>query len=144
MAYCVVEDVKSEFKSLPIDSNGILTTAKIEGFIAQADAYINGRLASLYTVPITGAESLLIIKQISIDLVAQRIAHIMEMKGITPKGDQFIPKDLGKKAEDRINMILKKTLVLSDAAQAIGSSGVASSDSCSETPHSFIAGKVQW
>lgn len=144
MAYCINTDVQNEFKSLPVGATGILTTDKIDGFIAQADAYIDGRLSTVYQTPITGSNSLLIVKQISIDLVAQRIAHIMEVKGITPKGDQYIPKNLGEKAENRLDMIVEKKILLSDATEVSTTGGVSSYTSENCVTRSFKQGEVQW
>jgi len=95
MAYSLNSDVINEFKALDT-TNGIITTAKIDGWIAEADAYIDGILSTLYAVPITNATDLLIVKTVSIGIVAQRVSRVLEVKSTTPKGDQYIPKDLIK------------------------------------------------
>lgn len=49
-------------------------------WIAEADAEVNGKLAGRYTLPITGTESLLIMKSIVIALVVWRIAKALDQK----------------------------------------------------------------
>lgn len=147
MAYCTNEDVTNEFKSIDT-TNGLITTSKIDEWISQADAYINGRLAGIYETPITGANSLLILKTISIGFVAQRIARILQVKSTTPKGDQYIPKDLIKEAKDTLVLIVNKAIILTDATSATTNGGVSSYTSdnpCSpDTQRVFRQGVEQW
>jgi hypothetical protein len=143
MAYCTNSDVVNEFKSLNT-TDGKITTTKIDTWIAQADAYINGRIGNVYTTPITGAESLLIIKEISIGLVAQRISRILDTKAISPKGDQYIPKDLIEKAEKRLDMIVNRQMVLSDATLKTTHGGVSSYTSDNTVDRTFDLTKNQW
>lgn len=142
MAYSLNSDVVDEFKSL--DTTGIITTTKIDGWISQADAYIDSRVGLVYQVPVTGANSLLILKEISIGLVAQRVAYVLEVKSITPKGDQYIPKNLIKQAEDRLKMIANRTLLLSDATEVSTNAGVSSYSSENTITRAFSQSKTQW
>jgi len=114
MSYCVYTDVVNEFKSLDITS-GIITSAKITEMIAQADAYIDGRAGLIFQIPIVGTTSLLILKQISIGLVADRLANILRLKSASPDGVQLIQKDLAKQARADLEMIVNQTLNLPDA-----------------------------
>jgi hypothetical protein len=143
MAYSLNTDVINEFKSIDT-TNGIITTAKITQWISEADAYIDGRICGIYTTPVTGTNSLLILKTISIGIVAQRIAYILETKSITPKGDQYIPKNLIKEAEDKLKMIVERKLILSDATLATAHSGVRSYSSDNTVNRVFKQGEEQW
>lgn len=142
MAYSTNSDVVDEFKSL--DTTGKITTAKIDEWISQADAYIDSRISLIYQVPVEGPQSLLVLKEISIGLVAQRISRVLEVKSITPKGDQYIPKDLIKKAESRIKMITERNLKLIDAIEASEDAGVSSYSSKNTVKRKFKQEKVQW
>ncbi len=142
MAYSLNTDVTDEFKN--IDTSGLITTTKIDGWIAQADAYIDGRIGLIYSVPVTGVNSLLVLKEISIGLVAQRIAYILEVKSITPKGDQYIPKNLIEQAEKRLDLITERKLILSDADEASSNAGVSSYTSENTVNRTFDVTKDQW
>lgn len=142
MAYSTNADVVDEFKNL--DTTGKITTAKIDEWIDQADAYIDGRVGLIYQIPVTGASSLKILKEISIGFVAQRIAYVLETKTTTPKGDQYIPKNLIKQAEDRLKMIVKRELVLSDATEKSTKAGVSSYSNENTVNRKFDQSKTQW
>ena len=79
MAYSTNSDVQSEFKSLTYNSNGI-TSAEVDAFIEQEDAYIAGIVARKYEPPITGTYALRVIKTISVQLVASRVKRILAVK----------------------------------------------------------------
>ncbi|MCK5608285.1 hypothetical protein KAR91_40765 [Candidatus Pacearchaeota archaeon] len=143
MAYSTNADVVKEFKSIDT-TNGVISDAKIDEYIAQADAYINGRVGLVYETPVTGTNSLLILKEISIGFVAQRIAFILETKSITPTGDQAIPKNLIEQAESRLTMIAEKTLILDDAEEKSSNGGVSSYTSENNVTRNFQQGVQQW
>ena len=143
MAYSLNTDVIDEFKSIDT-TNGKITTAKIDGWITQADAYINGRIGLIVEVPVTGSESLSILKEISIGLVAQRVAYVLETKAITPKGDQYIPKNLIEMAEKRLQMIVDRELLLSDATQKTTHQGVKSYSNDNTVTRVFDQAIDQW
>lgn len=142
MAYSLNSDVTNEFKS--IDTSGKITTTKIDDWIGQADEYIDGRIGLIYITPVTGAKSLSILKEISIGLVAQRIAYVLETKSITPTGDQTIPKNLIEQAEKRIQMIVNRELLLSDATDKTTHAGVKSYSGSNIVTRRFDQSKDQW
>lgn len=142
MAYSINADVINEFKSL--DTSGIISKTKIDTWIGQADAYINGRIGLIYVTPVTATNSLLILKEISIGLVAQRVARILQTKSITPQGDQDVPKDLIVMAESRLKMIVDRKLILSDADKVSSSDGVASYTGSNDVKRAFKQGVDQW
>ena len=142
MAYSTNSDVTDEFKS--IDTSGLISTAKIDEWISQDDEYIDGRIGLLYETPITAVKSLKIVKQISIGLVAQRIAFILETKSITPKGDQAIPKNLITEAKERLQMIVDRKLLLSDATERSTHAGVKSYTSDNVVARKFDLTTNQW
>lgn len=143
MAYSTYSDVQNEFKNINF-TDGLITSAKVTEFISQADAYIDGRIGLIYDTPVTGTKSLSILKEISIGLVAQRISYILETKSITPKGDQYIPKNLIEQAEKRLDMIENRRLLLSDASERSTQAGVASYSSSNDVERTFKQGTDQW
>ena len=143
MAYSTYSDVQNEFKNINF-TDGLITSAKVTEFISQADAYIDGRIGLIYDTPVTGTKSLSILKEISIGLVAQRISYILETKSITPKGDQYIPKNLIEQAEKRLDMIENRRLLLSDANERSTQAGVASYSSSNDVERTFKQGTDQW
>ena len=142
MAYSTNSDVTDEFKS--IDTSGLISTTKIDEWISQDDEYIDGRIGLLYETPVTAEKSLKIVKQISIGLVAQRIAFILETKSITPKGDQAIPKNLITEAKERLQMIVDRKLLLSDATERSTHAGVKSFTSDNVVARKFDLTTNQW
>lgn len=148
MAYSTAALVTSEFKSIDFAASGAkVTTAEITQFIVEAEAYIDGRIGLLYTTPVVLGDSpkaTEILKHISTGLVAQRVAHIMETKAITPKGDQYIPKNLGADAERKLEMIVNRTLLLSDAESISSAQGVKSYSSSNTVTRTFKQGTNQW
>lgn len=80
MAYCVNTDVKSQFKALTYASSGTgLTSAEVDAWISEADAYIDSRIGIKYAVPITETADLKILKTISTYLVAERVQARLEV-----------------------------------------------------------------
>lgn len=143
MAYSTNLDVTDEFKN--IDTTGKITTIKIDGWITQADAYINAKVGLIYITPVTGnAESLLVLKEISIGFVAQRIAFILETKSVTPRADQAIPKNLIEQAEKRLQMIIDRELLLFGATERSTHAGVKSYSSENTVKRTFNYDKQQW
>jgi len=143
MAYATDQDVIDEFKSIDT-SNGKITNTKIKEWIDQSDAYIDGRIGLIYQVPVTGTASKKILKNISIGLVAQRISRIIEVKSITAKGDQSMVRDLMAEAEKKLQMIVDKKLILSDATKANSLGGVASYTGSNTVTRAFDQSKDQW
>lgn len=73
MSYCTTDQVQTEFKNnLPLDS-GALSTATLEDWISEIDAYINGKLGLKYVVPVTGTEALKICKYMSLSIPSIRL-----------------------------------------------------------------------
>ncbi len=80
MAYSTNSDIQSEFKSLTYNSNGI-TSAEVDAFIEQEDAFIDGIVGRKYETPVTGTYALRIMKTISVQLVASRVLNRSRFNG---------------------------------------------------------------
>lgn len=144
MAYSTNALVASEFKSITFSSSTKITDSEVDQWITEADAYIDGRIGLIYETPVTGTKALEILKTISIGIVAQRVAYAMEVKSITPKGDQYIPKDLINSAEKKLDMIVNRQLLLSDATERSTSGRVRSYSGSNTVTRKFDQSKDQW
>ncbi len=90
MAYSLYTDVQSEFKTLPLSASSTVTINEVTEFISQEDAKIDAKLSVRYTTPITGTEALKLVKKISIDFTAYRIAKILDLKTDVPLPDSRV------------------------------------------------------
>lgn len=116
-AYASVNDVKSEFKNLTISTDTPITTSEVNSFIDQEEAYVNSRLSGLYEIPITGTESLKIMKMITVWCVADRIREIMQVKNISEPKVQQGTRAGGscKRAREILKELRSRDTVLEDA-----------------------------
>jgi phage gp36-like protein len=82
--YCTLADISPVVsadkieKMLEEQGNGSVSKATIENFIEYADNKINTALGGIYVVPITGAQSLLILKGISVALTVESLYNFNE------------------------------------------------------------------
>lgn len=144
MAYSTYSDVTKEFKNIVFSSNSSVTSDDVTEFITQADAYIDSQIASKYITPITGAESLKVLKRLSIWLVAGRIKMILKVKSGQDIGDQGNDSDLITMARDEIKDIVKGLVKLTDATLAITGSGMKSYANDENLEYTFKKGDDQW
>lgn len=144
MAYSTNSDVRLEFKAMTLNSStsSILDTT-VDGFIAQADALINSKIGLKYVVPVTGAESLKILKTISIYLVADRMAKILQVKTITEE-NQTAEKSLRDIAMEMIKDIIDGILLLSDATLKSSGHGFNSFAVDNDLDYTFKKATDQW
>lgn len=127
MAYCTATEVASEFKGMTFSATTSVTDTEVAAFIAREDAFIDSRVALKYTVPVTGASSLLIMKKVCLNLVVGKIKNIMSVKTGDPKADQGGPGDgLIEAAMGLLKMIVDEDILLKDAVAAGVSSPVKS------------------
>ena len=146
MSYCEVEQVQEEFKSLDVDdSTTAISTARIERFIEEADAEINSRIGLKFVVPVTGPLSLIILRTISIQLVAGRLRDIMKTKGPEAATSQATrDKDLVADARAKIEQIIKGVLLLPDATLVSQADGLQSFDVDNMEQFIFDKDSRQW
>jgi len=143
MAYSTNSDVQSEFKNLTYSSGGI-TSAEVDEFIDQEDAFIDGIVGRKYTTPITGTYALRIIKNISIQLVTSRIKRILAVKTGIPETEQDSSGNLFGQAKTKLDDIAAGRLLLSDATLGNTSDGVDSFAVSDDLEHIFKRDEQQW
>lgn len=78
--YAAYTDVQNEFRSLQVDSNTTINQAKVDEFITEEEAKIDGYLAGQYIVPITGTVSLALMKLMTVFAVKARVLDILSVK----------------------------------------------------------------
>ena len=84
--YCTEKEVIAEFKNLTVTKDTAISTGDITSFIQQSEALINSYVSNRYTLPIEiTSEGFLLLKMISIAMVAERIRGIMEVKQASAK-----------------------------------------------------------
>lgn len=143
MAYAAVADVQSEFKGVVFSATSAVTDTQVTGFIAQAEAYINGKIDSAYVTPVTGPQSVLILKMISIWLVADRVSKILEVKSASEEANTT-DKSLTQMAEAKLEEIKDLLLVLVDATRKSVGGAFKSANNDDGVEPVFRKNVVQW
>lgn len=144
MAYSTESQVEGEFKNIDFTSTTAVTSDDITRFIAEADALIDAKVGLKYAVPITGAASLLIMRYCSIQIVADRVRKILEVKTGESDKDQDEKENEFKNAESIINRISKGELVLSDATLANSHDGIKDYVYANSIEPDFSVTSEQW
>lgn len=144
MAYCVLAQVIAEFKDVNISVTTPVTVADVNRFIEEADACIDSSLSQRYTVPVTGAQSLIVVRNLSIMIVAQRIKDILKVKTGKEDANQDGRGNLRGLAEKKLKAIVDRAINLTDATEKSAGAGVKSYTSSNDVPHIFERGTDQW
>lgn len=150
--YADVSDVQTEFKSVTFSGSSAVTSTAVTGFINQAEAWIDAQIGTVYTTPVSGSSSLLILKMTTVQLVKARITDILQVKTGDVKVDQAASgKDMREAAEKMIKDLKDKQFILKDATLIRSSGGVNSYGSAnatdqngSTTDNIFQKGMRQW
>lgn len=144
MAYCETTDVAEEFKSIKFDSPNAIKTTQVERFIEEADALINVTLGSKYLIPITGTNALILMRQISLSLVAQRIKDILQVKtaddskqDTRPDFNKFDPMKM-------LKALASGSITLTDAVLSSSTDGIKSFNVDNGEEHTFLKNTDQW
>lgn len=146
MAYCTKAQVGDEV-GLEFDGTTKPTATVVDRWIEEADALIDAKIGLRYSVPITNATDLLIIRSISLKIVTARVLLRLQRK--TPIGDldsKSRPADPHAQATKMLNDIVdgKTDLPNSDLLSSTGgmtSFQVQDGDTC---PHTFRKDCDQW
>lgn len=127
MAYCTNAHVSAEFKGVTFGASTSPTSTTVDRFIEEADAEIDSKVGLKYETPVTGSTSLIIVRQISIWLVAARIKEISRVKtGATTAEQEAREGDLRKMALERLDKIASGEILLPDATLVSSADGVRS------------------
>ena len=144
MTYAEVLDIQNEFRNIVFDSSFDITDAKVTSFLEQTDAEINLCLSNKYIVPITGVESLKILKRIEIAIVAARVASILDLKQFANQPSkikqEFNKKDFQDFARKQLDNLKNERITLIDATLIDQDFGMSSGliDDCSTNSSNSI------
>jgi len=110
MAYALKTDILNEMKGLALDATTSVTGAAVVGFISEADAVIDMHLNKRYTTPVTASASLLVVKKISIDIVAYRVAKILSLKKALPIPNPNVVQEITEGSSYRESMKMLRAI----------------------------------
>jgi len=107
--YAAVADIQSMFRKLDIeddtsneDTNTVITTEEVNQFIDEEEALLNATLSTYYDTPITGTDSVLIVKKI----IKMKVAHVI--KGIL----EVVDAEADLQSEVQGNLDLKANKII--------------------------------
>lgn len=133
MAYVTKAQLGEECKlRLLADSTYFSTTttpslAKADEIIAEEEAKINAQIGRKYTLPLVGANSLLILRGISLALCAERVRNIIEVAGMgTEKEQKATGISAGDRARKTLNEIEDGTFPLTEEVLLSSTDGIRS------------------
>lgn len=146
MDYALVADIEAEYKSIDFAATGSkVTTTEIEEFITQASALIDGYVSNKYTIPVTGAASLAVLKMICTWLVKSRVNSILSVKAPQDKTKQDPDgPSLFQQAMKLLEQIKKGQLVLPDAVASNSTGGMDSYTADLELKYAFHQNREDW
>ena len=147
MTYALASDIANEFRQLTFGVSTDITQAKVDEFIFQAEAEINMYLAPKYLLPITGTQSLLILKRIEIALVASRVASILDLKQHAQPStikQEFNKRDYEDQARKYLEQLRNLKLILPDAVLLNSNFGMRSYTVENDIYSVFERDKEQW
>lgn len=145
MGYCTASDIQNEFRGLDIGADTVLTSAKVDEFIDQASAEIDSRLGSKFVTPITGTNSLKLMKTACTWLVAERVRSILEVKLKAPDTGQVVRNgNTAKDARQMLSDFMDGTAVLPDATLVNSGGGIQSRNVSHNQRHQFHRNRDQW
>lgn len=152
MAYASNTDVAAEFKALSanggFNSGTNPTDAQVDEWCTRASNFMDSKIAGKYAVPITGTNSLSLMKEICVWLVATRVSKVTGLQ----TGDNKVSGNAGKvdydkKAMDTLVEIQSGKMKLSDAPLATSTDGAESytNDNASDLqPPTFTRAGKNW
>lgn len=108
MAYTDQASIVREIRGLEVSTDTVVTTADLTAWIAETDAYINGRLSNYYSTPIEATEALSIVKTIATFKVAHRVKMKLELTSENSDKKQDVQANLDKQAERMLDQVLPK------------------------------------
>ena len=91
--YCTSDDVKANLKGVEITISSAVTISGLADIIEQESAIIDTFLTK-YTLPITGAAALSVLKKIAIALCVYRVSYILQPKTIRPIAGGNVEQDI--------------------------------------------------
>ena len=142
MAYCSESDVKIEFKNITWDTSGGIASATVAEWTVQESAVIDSYLSERYVIPVTGTNSLSVLKKVAILLTSHRVKMALQVKSIDPASQDQLPDDY-ERAIAMLNNLAKGVTILPDAPLTTTSNETLKVYYVANPPI-FDKSKVQW
>jgi len=113
--YHDLSDVQSRLPSsiATIDALSEPNAAQVISWMEEVEAFVEGQLATRYQVPITGSQSILIVRDICADLTAYRVWQFKAM-GVDDAEFRNQAEVLRTRAMEKLKALLEGTMVLPD------------------------------
>lgn len=106
MTYATIDDIEAELKGINFTTTSQVTSTAVNNFLLQTDALINSYIYERYELPITGVESLEILKKIEIDFVVWRVSKILDLTKSEPIPAGGVPQEITEGSAYRESMAL--------------------------------------
>jgi len=118
MPYAALEDVQAEFLNLTFTNATPVTDTEVEDFIDTYSMVIDGWVSNRYAVPVTGAASLAMLKEVCVALVKSKIKRILARgAGAKQESQEKVALEIRKEAMDILRSIKKGEQDLHDATR---------------------------
>ncbi len=139
--YHTLSDVQSRLPSsiATIDAVSEPNASQVTAWMDEVEAFVEGQLAIRYQVPITGTQSILIVRDICADLTAYRVWQFKAM-GIDDAEFRNQAEVLRTRAMEKLKSLLEGNMVLPDQPEV--ASAITPEGSFPEAI--FERDKVQW
>jgi len=113
--YHSLSDVQSRLPSsiATIDALTEPNADQVTAWMNETEAFVDGQLATRYQVPITGTQSLLIVRDICADLTAYRVWQFKAM-GVDDPEFRNQAEVLRQRAMEKLQALLEGKLILPD------------------------------
>jgi phage gp36-like protein len=113
--YHSLSDVQSRLPSsiATIDALTEPNADQVTAWMDETEAFVDGQLATRYQVPITGSQSLLIVRDICADLTAYRVWQFKAM-GVDDPEFRNQAEVLRQRAMEKLQALLEGKLILPD------------------------------
>lgn len=94
MTYATQVDIENEFKRISFnDTNDVVSSTALAGFLDQTDAFIDMYLEDRYNLPIVSSGALLVLKKIAVDIVVCRVRGIVDLTKSNPFASENVKQD---------------------------------------------------
>lgn len=144
MSYAALSDVQAEFPHITFNSTTKVKDVDVTRFCDEADAEIDSKLYARYQTPITGTQSIVLMRMLEIWIVKDRIQALLQVKSPDPKTDQGGQMGLRDRAMKKLDALASGAESLTDAPVRNPSNGVKSYTNDNEIDHVFQQGVTQW
>lgn len=121
--YHTLDDVKSRLprQIADITPSSEPDDQQVNQLMDEVESFVNAQLAGRYQLPVSGSQSLQIVKSICADLVAARVWR-MKAAGVNDPTQLQYAEQLEKSAMERLKALADGTAQLPDQPEAIDSS----------------------